>query len=61
MRDQQQKQRRFFLLVILATLTQKKKQWKYTNLNLDMTFLNVQSVSFRRLFNFICEVLYHEQ
>ena len=60
MRDQQQKQRRFFLLVILATLTQ-KKQWKYTNLNLDMTFLNVQSVSFRRLFNFICEVLYHEQ
>ena len=39
----------------------KKKQWKYSNLNLDMTFLNVQSVSFRRLFNFICEVLYHEQ
>ena len=60
MRDQQQKQRRFFLSVILATLTQ-KKQWKYTNLNLDMTFLNVQSVSFCCLFNFICEVLYHEQ
>ena len=37
-----------------------KKTWKYTNLNLDMTFLIVQSVSFRRLFNFICEVLCHE-
>ena len=47
-----------FPLKILATLTQKKEQWKYTNLNLGMTFLDV---SFCRLFNFICEDLHHEQ
>ena len=38
----------------------KKKTMKYTNLNLDMTFLNALSVSFRCLFDFICEVLYHD-
>ena len=44
---------------IMATLTQKKKeQWKYTNLNLGMTFLDV---SFCSLFNLICEDLHHEQ
>ena len=59
MRDQQQKHSDVFPLKILATLTQKKKeQWKYTNLNLGMTFLDV---SFYRLFNFICEDLNHEQ
>ena len=60
MRDQQQKERGFFSFSNLGN-SDAKKQWKYTNLNLDMTFLNVQSVSFRHLFNFICEVLYHEQ
>ena len=48
----------FFLQKSWQLWRKKKEQWKYTNLNLGMTFLDV---SFCRLFNFICEDLHHEQ
>ena len=58
MRDQQQKHWRFSFKNLGNSDAKKKEQWKYTNLNLGMTFLDV---SFCRLFNFICEDLHHEQ
>ena len=39
-----------FVLEILAT-QKRKEQCKYTDLNLDIIFSNVQSASFYRLFN----------